>query len=75
MVPATVYRWKPTNGTGVIKTDDGTYVWFHVSDLDGLRYADVYEGLPVDVVIDWTPQDKFSCRAEHVRPSSPLSAP
>ncbi|MFD6394859.1 hypothetical protein [Nocardia sp. NPDC060259] len=70
MVPATVYRWKPTNGTGVIKTDDGTYVWFHVSDLDGLRHADVHESLPVDVVIDWTPQGKFECRAQHVRPSS-----
>lgn len=75
MVPAKVWRWKPTNGTGVLLTDDGLHVWFHVSDLDGLHHADVREGLPVDVVIDWTPQDKYSCRAAHVRPSSPLSAP
>lgn len=75
MVPAKVWRWKPTNGTGVLLTEDGTHVWFHVSDLDGLKHRDVHEGLSVDVVIDWTPQDKFSCRAAHVRPSSPLSAP
>lgn len=75
MVPAKVWRWKPTNGTGVLLTDDGLHVWFHVSDLDGLKHRDVHEGLPVDVVIDWTPQEKYSCRAAHVRPSSPLSAP
>lgn len=75
MVPAKVWRWKPTNGTGVLLTADGLHVWFHVSDLDGLKHRDVHEGLPVDVVIDWTPQDKYSCRAAHVRPSSPLSAP
>ncbi|MEV0080932.1 hypothetical protein AB0H58_31355 [Nocardia neocaledoniensis] len=72
---ATVYRWKPSNGTGVLRTDDGTFVWFHVTDLDGLRHADVYEGLPVEVVIDPTPQDKYECRAEHVRPSSSHPSP
>lgn len=70
MEAATVWRWKPTNGTGVLETATGRHVWFHVGDLDGLRYADVHEGLEVDVVIDETPQDKFSCRAAHVRPSS-----
>lgn len=73
MEAATVYRWKPTNGTGVLKTDSGRYVWFHVGDLDGLAYRDVHEGLNVDVVIDETPQDKFECRAAHVRPSSQFS--
>lgn len=76
VVAATVWRWKPTNGTGVLKTDDdGKYVWFHVSHLDGLKYAEVHEGLPVELSIDWTPQDKFECRAEHVSPRSPLSSP
>lgn len=75
VVAATVWRWKATNGTGVLLIDDGTYCWFHVSNLDGLRYADVREGLPVDVVIDWTPQGKFTCRAEHVRPFSQHSSP
>lgn len=51
VVPAKVWRWKPTNGTGVLLTEDGTYVWFHVSDLDGLKHRDVHEGLPVDVVM------------------------
>lgn len=51
MVHAKVWRWKPTNGTGVLLTEDGTHVWFHVSDLDGLKHRDVHEGLPVDVVM------------------------
>ncbi|GGK64850.1 hypothetical protein [Nocardia camponoti] len=70
MEAATVARWKPAKGTGVLRTDEGRDVWFHVTDLDGLRYADIHKGLRVDVVIDETPQDSFSCRAEHVRPFS-----
>nr|WTA71263.1 hypothetical protein OHB51_35300 [Micromonospora sp. NBC_00855] len=74
MVSATVWRWKPSNGTGVLETSDGTFVWFHMTDLDGLTFTEVREGLPVEVVIDWTPQGKFQCRAEHVRPSSQPSS-
>ncbi len=69
MQSGTVWRWKPGNGTGVIKLDDAdsTLVWFHLSDACGdLNITTIAEGLPVDVDIEQIPQGEFTCRAKSV---------
>ncbi|WP_327112128.1 hypothetical protein OHB12_27770 [Nocardia sp. NBC_01730] len=69
METGTVWRWKPRNGTGVIKLDDvdSTLVWFHLSDARGdLDIATIAEGLPVDVEVEPIPQGEFKCRAKSV---------
>ncbi len=65
-----VWRWNPAKGTGVVRTDPGTLVWFHISALDD-GTADI--GMPVDIEVDPTPQGSFSCRAFHVTRSIPAS--
>jgi len=69
----TIWRWSPTKGTGVIRSDSGELVWFHFSAFDNAAFGDVAEGLPVDVDIDHTPQGDFQCRASRICLSSPAS--
>ncbi|MEV4129518.1 hypothetical protein [Nocardia sp. NPDC049707] len=69
METGTVWRWKPRNGTGVIKLDDAdnTLVWFHLSDARGdLDITTIAEGLPVDIDVEPIPQGEYACRAKSV---------
>lgn len=69
----TIWRWNPRNGTGVIRLDTGTLVWFHFSAFDNATLGDVTTTIPVDVDIDHTPQGEYTCRASRIRLSSPVS--
>lgn len=60
---AVVWRWKPRNGTGVIKTGNGMLVWFHLSAVHGETVATITEGMPVNIQIEHIPQGEYTCRA------------
>lgn len=63
----TVWRWKPRNGTGVIRTDDGTLVWFHLSAVPDESVTTIQVGMPVQAEIEHIQQGEFECRAVSVR--------
>ncbi|MFE3441899.1 hypothetical protein ACFXNW_02590 [Nocardia sp. NPDC059180] len=67
VVAGIIWRWKPRNGTGVVKTDDGTLVWFHLSAVHGESISTIAEGMPVDVDIDDVRQGEYEYRAKSVR--------
>ncbi|BDT84437.1 hypothetical protein FMUAM8_02010 [Nocardia cyriacigeorgica] len=67
VVAGIIWRWKPRNGTGVVKTDDGRLAWFHLSAVHGESINTIAEGMPVDVDIDDVPQGEYEFRAKSVR--------
>jgi CspA family cold shock protein len=53
-------------GFGFIDTGDGSDMFFHMSNLDGVRYDDLTEGQPVTYDPGHGPKGP---RAENVRPA------
>ena len=59
-------KWfNPTKGFGFIETGNGPDLFFHMSNLDGVRYADLREGQHVSYERGNGPKGP---RAENVRP-------
>ena len=53
-------------GFGFISTSDGGDIFFHMSNLDGVRFDELREGQRVNYTVGQGPKGQ---RAENVRPS------